>query len=257
MESPAPLRILHLTETGSTNADAMRLALKGEPLPLWVIADRQTAGRGRAGRSWTSPLGNFYASLAFWCSAPLEKAGQLSLIAGISFIDAIRAMTALAPEAELRLKWPNDILIGKAKAGGILVETTTAHGNPGFLAIIGFGLNVDSAPDDLARPVTAISRFGRTPNSAELLDELAARTFFWLERWNAGEDFSAVRGAWMDRAGHFGEPISINTSSGPVSGSYQGLTENGALCAEIDGELRAFSHGDVAVGGEPVHDGEL
>src|SRR6185437_573813 len=141
-----PARILHLRETGSTNADAMRLALKGEDLPLWVIADRQTAGRGRAGRSWVSPTGNLYASLAICCAAPIEKAGQLSLVAGISLFDAIRATTGLAPDAGLRLKWPNDVLLGLAKMGGILVESTSARGSPGFLAVLGFGVNIDNAP---------------------------------------------------------------------------------------------------------------
>jgi BirA family biotin operon repressor/biotin-[acetyl-CoA-carboxylase] ligase len=255
--SLAALRILHLTETGSTNADAMRLALKGEELPLWVMADRQTAGRGRAGRTWTSPLGNFYASLACFCTAAVDKAGQLSLVAGISFIDAIRARTELAFDAELRLKWPNDILIGKAKAGGILIESTTARGSPGFLAMAGFGLNIISAPDDLARPVTALGRHGPAPSPAELLQDLAAQTSIWLERWDSGNNFAAIRDAWVERAGPFGEPISINTTQGPMSGTYQGLSESGALRIEIGGQLREFSHGDVALGGEPLYDGAL
>jgi BirA family biotin operon repressor/biotin-[acetyl-CoA-carboxylase] ligase len=189
MDGTATLRILHVTETGSTNADAMRLALKGEALPLWVIADRQTAGRGLAGRSWTSPVGNFYASVAFCCTAPLERAGQLSLIAGISLIDAICARTELAPEAGLRLKWPNDVLIGTAKAGGILVESTTARGSPGFLAVLGFGLNIASAPDNLGRAVTALGRHGKAPSPSELIEALAGQTAQWVERWNAGENF--------------------------------------------------------------------
>ena len=92
-------RIIQLDETGSTNADAMRLALAGEPLPLWVAAKRQTAGRGRAGRSWISGAGNLQASLAVVCAAPLGSAGQLSLVAGISAFDAVRLTSALAPSS--------------------------------------------------------------------------------------------------------------------------------------------------------------
>jgi BirA family biotin operon repressor/biotin-[acetyl-CoA-carboxylase] ligase len=253
----AAARIVHLGETGSTNADAMRLALKGEELPLWVTADRQTAGRGRAGRSWVSPEGNLYASLAVCCAAPLEKAGQLSLVAGISAIDAIRATTALAPEAGLRLKWPNDILIGTAKLGGILVESTTARGSPGFLAILGFGLNILTSPDDLGRAVTALASHGTAPRPSDLLSALGEKTSHWLDQWNGGAGFDAIRDAWVARAGAIGEAITINTVQGPVSGLYRGLSETGALLAEVEGELREFSHGDVAIGGDAAHNGAL
>ena len=250
-----PARILHLRETGSTNADAMRLALKGEDLPLWVIADRQTAGRGRAGRTRTTPPGNHYPTHAFCCGAPIEQAGQLSLIAAISMIDAIRTNTELAPDAGLRLKWPNDVLVGLSKVGGILVESTMARGGPGFLAIVGFGLNIAAAPDDLGRAATAIARHGKAPAPLEMLNSLAEHVSLWLGRWHAGSDFAAIRSAWIERAGPLGEPITINTLQGPVSGTYQGLSETGALRAEVNGEVREFSHGDVALGGAPARDG--
>lgn len=249
-------RILHVGETGSTNADAMRLALKGEGLPLWVIADRQTAGRGRAGRSWVSPKGNLYASLAICCAAPIEKAGQLSLVAGISLFDAVRATTALAPDAGLRLKWPNDILLGTAKMGGILVESTSARGSPGFLAVLGFGVNIDNAPDDLGRGVTALSRHSAAPTAAVLLETLAGQIPRWLGIWNGGADFVAVRRAWMERAGPIGEPISVNAIKGPISGTYQGLSETGALLAKIGEEIHEISHGDVTLGTDAAHDGD-
>jgi BirA family biotin operon repressor/biotin-[acetyl-CoA-carboxylase] ligase len=248
-------RILHLTETGSTNADAMRLALNGEELPLWVIADSQTSGRGRAGRSWVSPAGNFYASLAFCCTAPLENAGQLSLIAGISAIDAIRAITELAPGTGLRLKWPNDILVEVAKMGGVLVESTTACGRPGFLAVLGFGLNLVSSPDELGRAVTCLSRHGQPPAPTELLNALSLNLSHWLDLWDGGANFDAIRQAWTERAGPPGEPITINTIRGPVSGTYQGLSETGALRAEVNGILVDFGHGDVALGGDAGNDG--
>jgi BirA family biotin operon repressor/biotin-[acetyl-CoA-carboxylase] ligase len=81
--------------------------------------------------------------------------------------------------------------------------------------------------------------------------------WFWLERWEAGDNFEVIRRAWSDRAGPIGEPITINTARGLVSGTYQGLSDQGALRAEIGGKLCEFSHGDVALGGEPTHDGGL
>jgi BirA family biotin operon repressor/biotin-[acetyl-CoA-carboxylase] ligase len=251
----APPRILRVRETGSTNADAMRLALEGEDLPLWIMADTQTAGRGRAGRSWISPAGNLYASLAICCTAPLENAGQLSLIAGISLYDAIRTAAELTSNAGLRLKWPNDILVGLAKIGGILIESTSARGRPGFLAILGFGLNIATSPEDIGRPATSLNRHGSAPPPDGLLRALAGQVSYWLEQWYDGANFAAIRTAWMDRAGPIGEEITVTTAAGPVRGTYQGLSESGGLLAEVEGVLREISHGDVALGGQSANDG--
>lgn len=256
MDAQATPRILHIDETDSTNADAMRLALKGEALPLWVIADRQTAGRGRAGRSWASPKGNLYTSIAFCCSAPMEKAGQLSLLAGISLFEAIRVSVDLAQDAPLRLKWPNDILMGTAKMGGILVESTSARGSPGFLAIVGFGLNLSSHPDDLGRAATSLACHAPVQAPTTLLDALTAQFPTWLDVWKNGDDFAAVRRAWMERAGPVGEPITVNAPTGPISGTYRGLAESGALLAEVNGQVREINHGDVALGGADANDGD-
>jgi BirA family biotin operon repressor/biotin-[acetyl-CoA-carboxylase] ligase len=186
----------------------------------------------------------------------MEKAGQLSLLAGISVIDAIRATMDLASEAELRLKWPNDILIGFAKAGGILVESTSLREGSGFLAILGFGLNLVTFPDALGRAATALGHFGRSPEPSALLDVLSERVFHWLDCWNAGANFAAIREAWIERAGPLGERITINTTQGPVSGTYQGLAETGALLAEVGGAVREVNYGDVALVGEVARDGD-
>lgn len=257
MDDIYPPRLLHFAETGSTNADAMRLALEGERLPFWVMADTQTKGRGRSGRNWVSERGNLHASLALRCIAPMENAGQLSLLAGISVIDAIRSTMDLAQEAELRLKWPNDILIGIAKAGGILVESTSLREGSGFLAILGFGLNLVAFPDAIGREVTALAEFGKPAEPRAFLSALSEKLFFWLDRWNSGSDFGTIRTAWLERAGEIGEPILIHTAAGPLSAKYQGLTETGSLLADVDGVRREISYGDVALPGEVTRDGDL
>jgi BirA family biotin operon repressor/biotin-[acetyl-CoA-carboxylase] ligase len=234
----------------------MRLGLAGEALPLWVVADLQTGGRGRAGRKWISQKGNLHASLAIGSNAPLEKAGQLSLIAGISIVDAIRTTMDLAPGAELRLKWPNDILVGVAKAGGILVESTALQEGSGFLAVLGFGLNLVAFPDAVGREVTSLAQHGTPPEPRALVTVLSERIAYWLDRWNAAASFGPIREAWLDRAGPIGEQIVINTTGGPLAATYQGLAENGALLADVDGVIREISYGDVALVGEVARDGD-
>ena len=254
MSPPNRHRIIELDETGSTNADAMRFARQGEQLPLWVTARRQTAGKGRAGRDWQSLEGNLQASLAFHCQAPLKHAPELALLAGVAAIDAIRGISPLALQAGVRLKWPNDVMIGCAKAGGVLIESTLARREPGFLAVIGMGLNVASLPDNLGRAATSLAQNGIATTPAELLTSLADQMDHWLAKWDAGQGFDEIRTAWIERAGNFGEAITVHTTLGAVSGTYQGLSPAGALLAQINGRLEAISFGDVSLAAN-THDG--
>ena len=247
-------RVIELSETASTNADAMRLALAGEALPLWVIARRQTAGRGRAGRTWVSGEGNLQTSLAVICDAPLAMAAQLALVAGVALLDAVQSVSPGAHNIAPRLKWPNDILIGGSKAGGILVESTPALGQPGFLAVLGFGVNVATYPRDLGRAATSLSQHGVTANAGEIRTHLAAAMDRWLQVWRQSQGFHEVREAWMARGGEIGESITVQSASGPVTGTYQGLDATGALLASIDGRLQTVTYGDVMIV-EPRPDG--
>jgi len=249
----APLRLLHLAEADSTNAEAMRRALAGAAAPLWVLADRQTAGRGRSGRAWTSQSGNLFASLLVSTACAPAHAGQLSLVAGVAAIDAIRkaAGPAAAPE-ELRLKWPNDILIGAAKTGGILVESTTRSAGAERLAVIGIGLNLVAAPENLRASATFLSAHGLSLSPQRALCFLAEALDGWLRTWNDARGFAAVRLAWLERAGPVGEPLSVHLAGALVSGRFAGLDEDGALViAGPDGRERRFSYGDVMLG-EPA-----
>jgi BirA family biotin operon repressor/biotin-[acetyl-CoA-carboxylase] ligase len=253
---PAPYRLLHLASTDSTNAEAMRRALAGERGPLWVLADRQTTGRGRSGRAWVSSAGNLFASLLVEMTGPVAKAGQLSLVAGVAAIEAIRSMGPLggplggplAPGAGLRLKWPNDVLLGLAKAGGILVESSTRGAQEGRVAVIGIGLNLASAPPGLEPGATYLAAHGLTLSPREALCFLAGTMDAWLKIWNEGEGFAAVRAAWLERAGPLGEPLTVHGVAGPVRGRFAGLDDEGALLvAGADGGERRFTYGDVTL----------
>ncbi len=236
-------RIIRLSETGSTNRDAMRLALNGEPLPLWVVAERQTEGRGRVGRRWVSSAGNLHASLAFRSLAPPALAGQIALVAGIAFFEAIAAVTNLG--ARLRLKWPNDLMIGDAKAGGILVESTLVSAGD-LIVAAGFGLNIANAPA-LDRPVTALTLEMQDANVEMILAALTDSCHRWLQLWDEGRAFSAIRQSWMARAGPLGQSITVTTGNQTLLGVYRGLNDAGALLADVAGRLETFNFGDVAL----------
>lgn len=243
-------RIIRLGETGSTNADAMRLALRGEALPLWVEAQRQTEGKGRAGRVWVSERGNLHTSLAVQCHAPLARAGELALVAGVALVAAIRtASAALAANPRLRLKWPNDCLIGFSKVGGILVETTTTGGDGGFAAVLGFGVNVAAAPKNLDRDAAALGDFDPAMTVDRIAAALHHETEMALDIWNNGAGFDVIRTRWLDAAGPLGQKIAIQTLSGRREGTYQGLSETGALLARFAQEIQEIHFGDVSLVG--------
>jgi BirA family transcriptional regulator, biotin operon repressor / biotin---[acetyl-CoA-carboxylase] ligase len=243
--SSGPHTIIRLAETASTNKDAMRLALAGEALPLWVSAERQSAGRGRAGRTWVSTAGNLHASVALSVAAPAALAGQLALVSGIALYEAVRATAPAAKNIGLRLKWPNDILIGAAKVGGILVESTTVGNSGTFIAVVGFGLNVEAAPGGLGRAAISLRAAGVETSADALIGELAQELDVWLKRWDDARRFDVIRSAWMVRAGPLGERITFNSGQGQSHGTYQGLNETGGLMAEVEGKRETITFGDV------------
>lgn len=240
------MRVHRLKSVPSTNAEGLRLAALGEFAPLWVVAEEQTAGKGRSGRAWASVPGNLYASLLIRPSCPPAQLGELSLVAGVSVIESIRASAGDRTVAGLRLKWPNDILVGTAKLGGILVESTDAGGSRA--AVIGIGINLAGHPEGLGRAATDLAHEGLTLTPLKMLDFLGASMDTWLAIWDDGRGFATVRQAWQDRGGPMGEALSVNTGNGPVAGRYMGLGANGELLLEDEtGELRRYTFGDVTV----------
>lgn len=237
-------RVEELASVDSTNAEAMRRAQAGEQGPLWIMAQTQTAGRGRSGRIWSSECGNLHASLLVTLAAPQPKAYQLALVAGIAVVDALSAALHPVPPA-LELKWPNDVLIDGEKAGGILVESSSGSGR--LSAVIGIGLNVAASPAALDRPATYLRAHGRCPEPRELLHHIADAMDRWIATWDEARGFAAVREAWLNRAHPIGERLSINTGAERVSGAFLGLDPEGALLLDAEGEARRFTYGDVSL----------
>lgn len=240
--------LIVLDEVDSTNSEAMRRALAGAEAPLWIRARRQTAGRGRAARAWASLPGNLSASLLLRLDCPVAAAAQLSLVAGVAAIDAIRA-AAPAVSADVRLKWPNDVLAGAGKLGGILVESSRDAGL--LVAVVGFGINVRSAPQGLARPVASLAGLGAEVAAATLLTGLGEAMTSWLRRWDEGRGFAEIRAAWIARAGPEGEPLTVHDASAARSGRFAGLDADGALLLAMDdGHIERVAVGDVTLAGE-------
>jgi len=246
-----PDRVVHLAETGSTNSEALRLASHGAASGTWVIADRQTAGRGRSGRSWQSEPGNFYASLILRDVFPLEKAAQLALVSGVAVHAAVTAAAGenlQAANALLELKWPNDILLGRRKLGGILVESSVTGRNQGALAVVGIGLNLVHHPDLPGGMATDIFSVGASIAPLNFLPSLDGTMQEWSSKWASGVGFPAVREAWLARSLPPGVGLTVNSGRGAVRGVFAGLDPDGALLlTDETGALQTMTFGDVAL----------
>jgi BirA family biotin operon repressor/biotin-[acetyl-CoA-carboxylase] ligase len=242
-------RSLALDQVGSTNREAFALAEAGEAGPLWIVARRQSAGRGRADRRWVSVPGNLHASLLMRLPNPPGASPQLSLVAGVAAFDAIRqAATAQAGHAPagLRLKWPNDILIGQAKCAGILIESLA--GQHTATVVIGTGIDLAWHPDDLGRATTDLAEHGCRLSPEAVLASLAQAMRTWLGVWDAGRGFPAVRLAWLERAGPAGEACSVDTGRERIEGTFADLDAEGALMiCDGRGQRRTVTFGDVTL----------
>jgi BirA family biotin operon repressor/biotin-[acetyl-CoA-carboxylase] ligase len=225
----------------STNEEARRRGDAGERGPLWIWARRQSAGRGRRGRSWTSLEGNLFATLLLTPDRPPAEAARLSFAAALSVHDMA---TDLCPQAQVRLKWPNDVLLGGAKCAGILLEAASGHALSGWLAV-GIGVNLAHAPENAAYPATALALHGRLATAEEALESLALAWERWHARWRE-EGFAPLRRAWLARAAGLGQPVIARLASETCEGVFEGLDEDGAMTLRLpDGRLRAISSGEV------------
>lgn len=242
------IREVVLESVDSTNTEAMRRIARGETGPLWIRAVHQTAGKGRDGRRWVSEAGNFYGSLILPIAAPRHAISQLSLVVGVAVYDAVREVAG--PVQGLRLKWPNDLLTADGKLSGILPESTMlADGRLGVA--IGIGINIVPPSTDVGRRTAALATGERALAPAALVAPLGHWLSRWISLWSGGDNFQVVKQAWLDRAGTPGEALSVNTGTGPLAGTYQGLDDDGALLMQLlDGAVRRVTFGDVMLASE-------
>jgi BirA family biotin operon repressor/biotin-[acetyl-CoA-carboxylase] ligase len=237
----AGVRHLSYETLGSTNAEALARAQAGERGPLWISAVSQEAGRGRRGHTWTSPPGNLYASLLLSEPSPQALAPQLSFVAGLALHDAV-AECAAQTGPLLKVKWPNDLLIGGAKVAGILIEGESA---PGFAAVIGFGVNCAAHPSDTPYPATDLAACGAQVAPQTLLSALAGAMQKRLSQWQAGQGFAAIRADWLKRAAGLGHAIQVRLPDREFSGNFEGLDDDGRLLVRGSAGVTAVTAGEV------------
>ena len=227
-------------ETGSTNADLIARINAGELVAegSWLVADRQTAGRGRQGREWFDGSGNFMGSTVVHVSPQDPPAHSLALVAGIAVYEAL--LPHCPNPSALMLKWPNDVLLNRAKLSGILLE------GAGGAVIIGIGINLAKAPSVAGRETIALASLGPLPERNSVASTLAQSLDKELERWRTFGMEPLLR-RWRAAGTPEGTDLQVHDPSGDtIEGKFAGLDPLGNLQLRLeDGSVRAIHAGDV------------
>ncbi len=243
------MKFIQYESLGSTNVEADKLYDAGESVPFWVRAETQTDGRGRRGRDWVSPVGNFYGTAVYGFDGAPQDTAKLSFVAAISVANALSAYSLTCTPS---LKWPNDVLLNGRKVAGLLLEA-----KPGRV-LIGIGVNLVSHPPGGNIPAThllehmspeALNTEEPEFTGAESFLAMLSQRFDEAFRKHLAYGFSATRADWTALASGIPGPVTVRLPDESFTGTAQGLLENGALRVALqDGTVRDVHAGDVFFG---------
>jgi BirA family biotin operon repressor/biotin-[acetyl-CoA-carboxylase] ligase len=236
--------VLVFDSIDSTNAEALRAVERGQAAPFLVLAERQTAGRGRRGRKWVSPFAeNIYYSLVLRIEGGMRQLEGLSLVVGLAVMQALRKLGV----SGAGLKWPNDVLVGQKKIAGILLELV---GDPADVChvVLGVGINVNmQMTDEVDQQWTSMRlESGKVFDRNHLVAELDIMLQAYLSRHQV-DGFSAIQAEWEQNHLWQGRPVSLIAGVNQIDGEVLGIDNQGALRLKVDGVEKVFSGGELSL----------
>jgi len=236
--------VLAFDSIDSTNAEALRAIGQGQAAPFLVVAERQTAGRGRRGRKWASPFAeNIYYSLVLRIDGGMRQLEGLSLVVGLAALQTLRE----AGISGAGLKWPNDVLVGQKKIAGILLELV---GDPADVChvVLGVGINVNmQSTDEVDQQWTSMRlESGKAFDRNHLVAQLGMMLQRYLARHQAG-GFSAIQAEWEQNHLWQGRDVSLIAGANQIDGEVLGIDSQGALRLKVDGVEKVFSGGELSL----------
>ncbi|AZD82224.1 bifunctional biotin--[acetyl-CoA-carboxylase] ligase/biotin operon repressor BirA [Pseudomonas chlororaphis] len=239
-----PWAVLAFDSIDSTNAEALRAVERGVPAPFLVLAERQTAGRGRRGRKWVSPFAeNVYYSLVLRIDGGMRQLEGLSLVVGLAVMQTLREFGI----AGAGLKWPNDVLVGRKKIAGILLELV---GDPADVChvVLGVGINVNmQKTDEVDQQWTSMRlESGKQVDRNQLAARLSMMLKAYLERHQA-QGFSSIQEEWEQNHLWQGNAVSLIAGVNKIDGVVMGIDQQGALRLEVDGVEKVYSGGELSL----------
>jgi BirA family biotin operon repressor/biotin-[acetyl-CoA-carboxylase] ligase len=253
--SSAGYRLAAFDHIGSTNAEALARARDGERGPIWFVTSEQTAGRGRRNRSWIAPRGNLASSILEVIDGSPAVAATLGFAAGLALEAALQKVSieasirsAGSDDMKFSLKWPNDVLAGRQKLAGILLEAEAVADNR-LAVVVGIGTNVVAAPEGTPTPATSLAALGVHIGAEELFAVLSDTWAEFRGIWDHGRGFGEIRRLWLERAAGLGQKVAVHSGGAAVEGTFDTIDETGCLIVRTtDGRRVPISAGDVYFG---------
>jgi BirA family biotin operon repressor/biotin-[acetyl-CoA-carboxylase] ligase len=251
----AGYRLAAFDHIGSTNAEAMAHARDGERGPIWFVTTEQTAGRGRRNRPWVAPRGNLASSILEVIDVAPAVAATLGFAAGLALEAALRKVSieaslrsAGSDDMKFSLKWPNDVLAGRQKLAGILLEAEAVADNR-LAVVVGIGTNVVAAPEGTPTPATSLAALGVQIGAEELFGALSESWAEFRGIWDQGRGFGEIRRLWLERAAGLGEKVAVQSGGARSEGTFDTIDDAGCLIIrKADGSRVPVSAGDVYFG---------
>src|SRR6202790_2636234 len=251
----AGYRLPAFDRIGSTNVEAMARARDGERGPIWFVTSEQTAGRGRRHRPWIAPRGNLASSILEVIDGSPAAAATLGFAAGLALEAALRRVSieaspraAGSDDMKFSLKWPNDVLAGRQKLAGILLEAEVVADNR-LAVVVGIGTNVVAAPEGTPTPATSLAALGVHIGAEELFAVLSDTWAEFRGIWDHGRGFGEIRRLWLERAAGLGQKVAVHSGGAAVEGTFDTIDETGCLIVRTtDGRRVPISAGDVYFG---------
>ena len=251
----AGYRLAAFDQIGSTNAEAISRARDGEYGPIWFVTSEQTAGRGRRHRPWIAPRGNLASSILEVIDVSPAVAATLGFAAGLALEAALQKVSieaslcaAGSEQMKFSLKWPNDVLAGRQKLAGILLEAETVADNR-LAVVVGIGTNVVAAPTGTPTPATSLAALGVHVGAEQVFSTLSDAWAEYRGIWDQGRGFGEIRRLWLERAAGLGQPVAVQTGIKSVEGIFDTIDEQGCLIVrKADGHRVPISAGDVYFG---------
>jgi BirA family biotin operon repressor/biotin-[acetyl-CoA-carboxylase] ligase len=218
------------------------------------VTSEQTAGRGRRHRAWIAPRGNLASSILEVMNVQPAVAATLGFAAGLALESALAKLSIEAAmrspgsdDLKFSLKWPNDVLAGRQKLAGILLEAEAVPG--GLAVVVGIGTNVVAAPTDTPTPATSLKALGIDVGAEELF---AALSDGWAEFrgiWDRGRGFGEIRRRWLERAAGLGQAVAVKSGGEPIEGIFDTIDEQGCMIIRTAAGSRVpITAGDVYFG---------
>ncbi len=234
--------VYRMSVIDSTNTEAKRRVATGFH-DQWLVADQQTAGRGRQDRQWISPAGNVYATALFREPGGLPVALRLPFAAALAVTDVVLEH---APGTDVRVKWPNDVRIDRRKVSGILVETGSAGTD--FWVAAGMGINLMPPPGNVTQPATSLHELGMRPGTPVDAVFSSLRLAFARRVVQAREGFRGTRKDWLARAEALGQTVQVRAGETMAEGIFEDMEDDGALLLRLpDGSRRTIRAGEIDI----------